>query len=446
MKAKRYWLASFALVLPFGCQDAPEGTFREPDQDRQSERARYLEYARQGLSGTSSNGEYRGIVSAEFTNGGFESGDFSGWAVGDNGLSPLDPWQVCPADSCGYFFNNQPIEGTFDALNGFDGEAGYEAFLFQDIEVPAGGGMLSLSDRIQYDGFGITGTAVDGGPSGPDAAPSGPDAAPSGPDAAPSGPDAAPGDIDGGGIPGSLPRTYDLQLRNMNDEILEVLHHEEIVLAGQSYTDLGWRQRTFDVSAYAGQTVRLYARLFVPETFTGPAQFEIDNLTLTEGGGGGGGDTACDVVLDAAPNPATTGNPFVVDMDFTNLGDAFDATVGIVLLADGQISALRTEYDVPISVGFSAMEFPIYSTLALDPLPPSVGFLIVVYDEATRGLLCSDVAIVGVDAAISAAQNESLRQLAIDYLSITTPATMGTMSIMSSSKSLLLRGDVELPF
>lgn len=172
-------------------------------------------------------------VTTTLFNGGFESGDFSGWIPGDNGLPALTPWMVCSAVSCGW--SNQPIEGVFDSLNGFDGEAGYEAFLYQTISVPLEPTSLTFYDRIQYDGL---------------------------------------------GIPSFLPRTYEVQVRDATGALLQTLHHQEIFLNGQPYTDLGWQRRSFNISQYAGQIVQIYIRLHVPESFTGPAEIQFDNFLL----------------------------------------------------------------------------------------------------------------------------------------------------------------------
>jgi hypothetical protein len=352
------------LAMAAGCQ--------VPETAQEEREARYFEHAQQSKSTRPGHSDHRGLAATEFSNGGFESGDFSGWAAGDNGLSPLWPWSVCSPFACGFFFNNEPLEGAFNAVNGFDGSAGYEAFLFQDIEVPAQGGSIALADRIQFDSLGIA---------------------------------------------SSQPRVYELQLRDSSDNVLEILHQEEIFLNGQPYTDLGWRQRGFDVSAHAGETVRLHVSLSVPEDFTGPAQFEIDDVRLIAGdGGGGGGDVACELALEGLPSPVAVGAPFVLHMDFANLGTAFDARVAVLLIADGQVSTLHTESDVALSEGFQIADFPVYSTLALAPLPPSVGFLVAIFDEASRGLACSNVAIVGVEGAVSADSAATIRQLAQQYL------------------------------
>jgi hypothetical protein len=359
MKATTPLLVGVLLALPAGCQP--------PETGQDGQKSRYFEYVQQRKSIGPSRADSRGLATTQVSNGGFENGDFSGWEVGDNGLSPLFPWGVCPAFSCGWFFNNEPVEGEFEALNGFDGSAGYEAFLFQDVEVPAQGGSIALADRIQFDSL---------------------------------------------DIPSSQPRVYELQLRDGNDDVLEILHQEEIFLDGQPYTDLGWRQRSFDVSAHAGETVRLYVRLFVPEEFTGPAQFEIDDVRLVSDGGGGG-DVACELTLE--PGPAAVGAPFVLHMDFANLGAAFDAKVAVLLIADGQVSTLHTDSGVALAEGFQSADFPVFSTLALAPLPPSAGFLVAIFDEASRGLACSNVAIVGVDGEIPA-DSAVIRQLAQQYL------------------------------
>src|SRR5262245_64813590 len=68
-------------------------------------------------------------------NGGFESGDFSGWTARSNGREELISWRVTRAGA-GWWGNSQPAEGSFDALNGFDGVAGLEYELYQDLTIP----------------------------------------------------------------------------------------------------------------------------------------------------------------------------------------------------------------------------------------------------------------------------------------------------------------------
>lgn len=211
---------------------------------KKQDKTRYVEYQQQAKSRSVDDSRRLNTVESAIAaapgsviNGGFETGDFSGWMFGDNGLMWLDPWMVCQNDSCGYFFNN-PNEGAFDALNGFDGEAGYEAYLYQDIDVPVEGAQISFYDRIQYDGL---------------------------------------------DIPSTQPRIYEVQVRDLNDNLLDVLLHKEIMLNNQPYTDLGWQKRVLNLSRYAGQMIRVYIQLYVPETFTGPAQIEFDDFQILTG-------------------------------------------------------------------------------------------------------------------------------------------------------------------
>lgn len=171
----------------------------------------------------------------QFSNGGFESGDFSGWIASDNGRPGLVPWRVAPAGNFGSF-NTQPREGTMDAYNGFDGEAGYEAYMIQDVYVPSATPALSFYDRIQFDSL---------------------------------------------NIPSMQPRVYEVQVRDPNtNTILGVLHHQEVLLNGMPKTDLGWVQRQLSLHAYIGQVVRIHVQLNVPESWTGPAQIEFDDFRL----------------------------------------------------------------------------------------------------------------------------------------------------------------------
>ncbi|MGH8756063.1 MAG: hypothetical protein ACREU0_09670 [Burkholderiales bacterium] len=166
-------------------------------------------------------------------NGSFESGDFTGWTAVDNGVLGLTPWSVCPEFSCGWFGNNDPIHGSFDAVNGFDGAAGYEATLEQSFIVEADQAELIFRYRIQYDSL---------------------------------------------GIPSSKERVMTAALFDTSSNFLRNLRVQRINLNGQRYTDLGWKRVRADLSSFVGQTVVLQIRLMVPETFTGPAMIEFDKF------------------------------------------------------------------------------------------------------------------------------------------------------------------------
>ena len=66
----------------------------------------------------------RAVVPVELiTNGGFETGTFAGWNPSTNGIGELTPWTVS-GPGAGWFGTSSPLAGQYDALNGFDGDAG----------------------------------------------------------------------------------------------------------------------------------------------------------------------------------------------------------------------------------------------------------------------------------------------------------------------------------
>src|SRR3954468_5260948 len=67
-------------------------------------------------------------------NGGFETGDFTGWTATSNNVGELTVWTV--ASNGGWFSDATPLAGTYSAFNGFDGSAGQEYQLYQDVFIP----------------------------------------------------------------------------------------------------------------------------------------------------------------------------------------------------------------------------------------------------------------------------------------------------------------------
>ena len=169
-------------------------------------------------------------------NGGFETGDFSGWTVVTTGGPELTPWTVGGSGG-GSFGNTSPRSGQFDAFNGFDGGAGLEYELFQDVTLPADvvTAMLVTNHRIQFDSL---------------------------------------------GIPSTLARELDVTIRDTSGTLLETLYEEDALLDGLPQTDRGWNTQRFDLSAFAGQSIRVHMRMFIPEEFTGPGNIEFDDISL----------------------------------------------------------------------------------------------------------------------------------------------------------------------
>ncbi len=56
-----------------------------------------------------------------------------------------------------------------------------------------------------------------------------------------------------------------------------------VAQAGTSQLDTGPASATVDLSAFGGQTVRVSFEWFVPEIYTGPAFFQLDNVQIMAG-------------------------------------------------------------------------------------------------------------------------------------------------------------------
>ena len=97
------------------------------------------------------------------TNGGFESGDFTGWEVTNNSQNACQTdWNVSSIGGVGATgcqpgfsgsFPGEPVEGEFAAYNSFDGAAGTLFQLSQTFEVPATvvDAQLSWQDTVNID-------------------------------------------------------------------------------------------------------------------------------------------------------------------------------------------------------------------------------------------------------------------------------------------------------
>jgi autotransporter-associated beta strand protein len=162
-------------------------------------------------------------------NGGFETGDFTGWTV-NTPVSPLAPWTVSPAGSGGSLDAISPPQGEYDAWNGFDGGGPIQYTMYQDVSIPAATtDILTWQDRAQW--------------------------------------------YDNG-----QPRTLQVEVRDpVTNAILGTVY--SFSTTGTS-GDTGWESHSVDLSAYAGEDVRIYFEENVPEYYTGPGQIEFDAISL----------------------------------------------------------------------------------------------------------------------------------------------------------------------
>jgi len=179
-------------------------------------------------------------------NGSFEAGDFTGWNVstvstGGEGV-PFRPWSVNQKGGGGFaaygISSTAPQHGVYDAWNGFDGSGPMELRMYQDVSIPAGTRLnLTWKDRAQWN-FCCGAT---------------------------------------------LPRTYDVQLRNPSTNAVLTTLHTFSTGTAPGYTNSGWLTHGNDLSAYAGQTVRIFFLQTIPERYTGPGQIEFDAISLSNG-------------------------------------------------------------------------------------------------------------------------------------------------------------------
>ncbi|MCA9427488.1 MAG: hypothetical protein KC940_25250 [Candidatus Omnitrophica bacterium] len=173
-------------------------------------------------------------------NGSFEAGNFTGWTAQTAGFASI-PWNVIGAGSVAGtgMQPSAPQDGSYVAWNGFDGGGPMNFILFQDVSIPADNvATLSWAHRVQWN-FSI-------------------------------------------GRPATLPRVFDVLVRDpTSGAVLETLLTFETGIQSTTPTgDTGWTNNSFDLSAYAGQTVRIEFVEYIPEVLTGYGQFELDSVSL----------------------------------------------------------------------------------------------------------------------------------------------------------------------
>lgn len=174
-------------------------------------------------------------------NCGFETGDFTGWVTQDV-TGPFLPLTVAGPGSPGFgFFTSAPTEGVVSALHGFDGEGPGTIEIGQQLTLPSGAGSV-----LEFDYRGAW-------------------------------------DIQTFAPPGALSRTFSVNIEPAGGgaalESIEIL-----VAEGNTINlDTGPQTETIDLTDFAGQTVLINFVWDVPEFLTGPAFFELDNVSVVQG-------------------------------------------------------------------------------------------------------------------------------------------------------------------
>ncbi len=170
-----------------------------------------------------------------FVNCGFETGDFTGWNTVDL-TTPFFPWLVDAAgiDPGFMFFISAPTEGVFAAYNGFDGDGPGTIEITQDITVPATGERLIFDYRGAWDtSFGAT-----------------------------------------------VDRTFEVQIQPSGGGVPLQTTLIETAMPNTTVTDTGANTATVDLSGFSGQSIRVAMVWNIPENFTGPGFFQLDNVAV----------------------------------------------------------------------------------------------------------------------------------------------------------------------
>lgn len=173
-------------------------------------------------------------ASSIFLNNSFETGNFTGWIATDLSV-PFFPLSVqgSGANTLGWPWSSTPTDGSFTAFSGFDGAGPGNIELAQDVTISAGNEQIMFDWRAAWDLFTFGATQH---------------------------------------------RVFDVAVQASGGGADQFTQNILTALAGTVNTDTGSQTSIVDLSSFSGQLVRVVFRLNVPESFTGPAQFQLDNI------------------------------------------------------------------------------------------------------------------------------------------------------------------------
>lgn len=177
-------------------------------------------------------------------NGGFETGDFTGWTR----VPPAEvfrPWAVGPSGSGGnagiYFpYPTATVvqQGTFNAWQGVVNGANQSNILYQDVTIPAGAGYRTLirwNHRYQMNYTQLCST-------------------------------------------GCGTATFAVEILNTSNVLRQTLYVVNTLT--NTNTNTGYVNLVANLSAYQGQTIRLRFRTTTTQRLQGPGQLEIDAVSI----------------------------------------------------------------------------------------------------------------------------------------------------------------------
>jgi uncharacterized repeat protein (TIGR03803 family) len=170
-------------------------------------------------------------------NGSFETGGFSNWIATDI-AGPFVPLQVrTNGYSPGYgLFSNTATDGVYSATCGFDGSGPGVIQIAQDISISASAPYLAFDYRVGWDMLDYGGSAQ--------------------------------------------ARTFTVTVQPSGGGSTLLTSVQLTAQPGTKNLDTGVLSGTVNLSAYAGTNIRICFNVNVPQAFTGPGYFELDNVRL----------------------------------------------------------------------------------------------------------------------------------------------------------------------
>jgi hypothetical protein len=187
---------------------------------------------------TSSNAALALVLPVLLTNGSFETGNAAGWILSDIS-SPVSPLAVRGAGfNSGYgFFNTAPTDGSYCLTHGFDGNGPGRIRAAFDVTFPPSPITLTFSYRMAWDMQNYGGATA--------------------------------------------ARTFAVTIEPYGGG--PALQTNTILTAapGTSIYDTGNLFATLNLSAFSGRAVRVSFDANIPEWFTGPGFFQLDNVALS---------------------------------------------------------------------------------------------------------------------------------------------------------------------
>ncbi len=186
----------------------------------------------------SSNIQLKVELPSLLVNGGFETGDFTGWIVNDIEL-PLYPLMVRTFgfDPGFGFFASAPTEGKYAATDGFEGDGPGAIRLAQDVVLTNRPAQLTFDYRAAWDMKNFAGS--------------------------------------------TRPRAFAVILEPYGGGAAFRMFPFLTAAPGTVNPDSGSLSGLIDLSAYAGESLRISFEETVTESFTGPGFFQLDNVVLS---------------------------------------------------------------------------------------------------------------------------------------------------------------------